>query len=92
MWFLEFIIILVILAAMILVLLGIAQLGRHESYDNIEETELLKNEVSDNDNVITKNSVFKNLIKDDEAVPDIQQELIKEKRETKKEFPKDHRF
>lgn len=84
--FLQIIIILVILAAMIMVLLGIAQLGRHEAYDNVDETESLKNEVDSDDDVISKNNVFNNLVNKDMQLNEIRE--IEERKFKDKEFKK----
>lgn len=60
--FFQVILVLVILAAMILILLGIGRLGHENDFEDATETELLKEEVEDENNVISSNSIFKNLV------------------------------
>lgn len=61
---LQIFIVLVLLAAMILVLLGIGQLTKQHSFDDSEETSNLKNELSESDEVVSHNSVFHKLIEE----------------------------
>ncbi|MCH5222448.1 MAG: hypothetical protein J1E82_00270 [Muribaculaceae bacterium] len=60
--FIQIVILLAVLAAMIIVLLGIRQLAHFEKFDNEDETKLLKGEVEKDDRIVSKNSIFHNLV------------------------------
>lgn len=56
------IILICVLAVMVLVLLSIKEVCNFESYDNAEETKKLKEEVDNEEEIISKNSVFSTLV------------------------------
>ena len=60
--FIQIIILLAVLAAMVMVLLAIRQLAHFENFDNQEETDLLKDEIEKDDKIVSKNSIFHNLV------------------------------
>lgn len=60
--FTQIIILLIVLTAMVIVLLGIRQLTRFERFDNLEETNHLRDEIKDDGNILSNNNIFHNLV------------------------------
>ena len=60
--FTQIIILIIVLAAMVMVLLGIRQLTHFESFDDSEETDNLKKDLEDDGNILTQNNIFHNLV------------------------------
>lgn len=65
--FAQIVILLLVLTAMVMILLGIRQLTRFDSFDDAEETRHLKEEVEDDGHVLSHNNIFSTLV---EAEPD----------------------
>lgn len=66
--FLQIIILIVVLASMVMVLLAIRQLSNFEGFDDEGETSSLKREVDDDGNVVSRNSIFHNLVDSEENI------------------------
>ena len=64
--FIQIVILLGVLAAMVMVLLGIRQLTHYEGFDDAKETDLLKNEVEEKDKILSENNIFHNLVETEE--------------------------
>lgn len=60
--FAQIIILLVVLTAMVMVLLAIRQLGKFDGFDDKDETVRLKEEVEDDEHILSKNSIFGTLV------------------------------
>ena len=60
--FTQIVILTVVLASMVMVLLAIRQLTNFEGFEDKEETAHLKNEIENEDKVISDNNIFHNLI------------------------------
>ena len=60
--FFQILILIGVLATMIMVLLSIRQLAHFESFDNAKETSDLKEELEDDDMVLSDNNIFHNLV------------------------------
>lgn len=52
----------ILLGAMIFILLGIGHLFHHDDMNTLEETDLLKHDVEEKENVISEKSVFYNFL------------------------------
>lgn len=63
--FTQILILMVVLAAMVMVLLSIRQLTRHEAFDDEEDTNLLKEEVEEDGHVLSHHNIFSNLVEAD---------------------------
>ena len=63
--FTQIIILLAVLVAMVLVLLAIRQLSNFEGFDDAEETHRLKEEVVNEDKVLSRNNIFHTLVDSD---------------------------
>lgn len=64
--FTQILILLVVLACMIMVLLAIRQLTHFEGFDDYEETNSLKNEVEEDNNILSNNNIFSSLVDTDQ--------------------------
>lgn len=60
--FTQIVILLIILSSMVMVLLAIRQLAHFDSFDDSEETHNLREELQDDNHIITGNSIFGTLI------------------------------
>ncbi|MCH5231126.1 MAG: hypothetical protein J1F43_04955 [Muribaculaceae bacterium] len=60
--FTQIIILLVVLACMVMLLLGIRQLTHIEGFEDAEETSHLKEEVEEDDHVLSRNNIFSSLV------------------------------
>lgn len=52
----------IVLSSMVMVLLAIRQLTHYEGFDDAEETRHLKEDVKENGNILSQNSIFSNLV------------------------------
>ena len=64
--FAQIIILMAVLACMVMVLLGIRQLTRFEGFDDAEETRRLKEEVEEDNMIMSNNNIFNRLLESDE--------------------------
>lgn len=74
--FIQIIILIAVLATMIMVLLSIRQLSRFEGFDDAEETSELKEEVEEEDRILSKHNIFHNIVE-----PEKLQERVKDYRD-----------
>ena len=58
----QVIILLIVLAAMVMVLLAIRQLSHYEGFDDSIESSRLKEEVENDERILSKNNIFHNLV------------------------------
>ena len=72
--FVQIVILLIVLTAMVMVLLAIRQLTRFKGFDDAEETEHLKAEVEDDGHILSRNSIFSSLV---EAESDLEKDKRK---------------
>lgn len=73
--FIQAIILLGVLAAMVMVLLAIRNLTHFEGFDDAEETISLKKEVEEKKNVLSHNNIFHNLVESEIRVKEDDEEL-----------------
>lgn len=62
--FIQFLIVSLLLATMILVLLGIGHLNHISDFDSQEETENLKEEIDNSEEVVSNNNAFHKFVED----------------------------
>ena len=60
--FTQIVILLIVLASMVMVLLAIRQLAHFDSFDDSEETRSLRDEVQDDEHIITGNNIFSTIV------------------------------
>ena len=60
--FTQIVILLMVLACMVLVLLAIRQLTHFEGFDDLEETNHLKDEVEEDGHILSDSNIFSNLV------------------------------
>lgn len=70
--FIQIVILLIILACMVMVLIGIRQLGHFQSFEDAEETSHLKEEVEDDGHILSNNNIFSTLVE-----PEPEKDIIK---------------
>lgn len=73
----QIVILMTVLAAMVMVLLGIRQLTSFEGFEDADDTKRLKDEIDEDDRIISKSNIFHNLVESDKS-PD--EERIKKER------------
>ena len=60
--FIQTIILIIVLTAMVMVLLAIRQLTHYEGFENQDETRHLREEVNDKGKIMSENNIFHNLV------------------------------
>ena len=65
--FIQTVILLIVLAAVVFIILSIRELTNNEQFDNIDDTKYLKNDVDNNSRTLTHSNIFHSVIdiKDD---------------------------
>lgn len=81
--FFQIIIVLVLLAAMVMILLGIGQLGNQDAFENNDKTSHLREDVEETSDVISDSNIFNSLLN--------KREVLKKKEVPIPNNKKDHR-
>lgn len=73
----QIVILMTVLAAMVMVLLGIRQLTSFEGFEDADDTKRLKDEIDQDDRIISKSNIFHNLVESDKS---LDEERVKQER------------
>lgn len=73
--FIQAIILLGVLATMVMVLLAIRNLTHFEGFDDAKETDSLKREIEEKNNVLSHNNIFHNLVESEVKIEEEEDDL-----------------